>query len=246
MTKALARVRRMGLETDDLEKARHVRCEGFGIIVNAHTRHAQRTVCEQHRTLCAPTRPELHQAAHGPCWWAAVAPAHWCTAAAGTDVGLAACTVLQTHAAVGLPASGGTLHWCESEGGGGQLRTDAANRQRLIMLRLAVGARPIDVARELDISTRTVRRATADAREELNSLFSEALTALARRALEGGPAALAVLEEVSQSPGSPTATRVAAAKARLDVLLRLAVAVAVEDRLQELDDRLQRLGAPSR
>ena len=46
---------------------------------------------------------------------------------------------------------------------GGRIRRDAASRRQLIVMRLAVGARPNDVAHELDISPRMVRRATASA-----------------------------------------------------------------------------------
>jgi hypothetical protein len=119
-----------------------------------------------------------------------------------------------------------------------QLRTDAATRRALIVTRLAVGVRPIDVARELQVSPRTVRRATAAAREELTTLFGETLAALARRALEGGSGALAVLEAVSESRGSSPSARVAAARARLDIMLRLAEAVELEERMRAIEGSL--------
>lgn len=120
------------------------------------------------------------------------------------------------------------------------MRTDAASRKQRCLELLAEGLPPSAAAERLGVTLRTVRRYLADpaSRDALRTLRDERLHALGRRALTEADPALGVLRAVSDDATAPPAARVSAAKALLDVAVRLTQDVDLAERVAALEESL--------
>ena len=115
--------------------------------------------------------------------------------------------------------------------------TTASRRQQVIEL-VASGLPPAAAAERAGVSLRAVRRYLADpsTRQALAAIRDERLRSLAGRALtEAGPA-LAILRAIAEASDSPPAARVSAAKALLDVALRLVESADLAERVERLEE----------
>ena len=122
------------------------------------------------------------------------------------------------------------------------MRPSTASRKVKALELLADGQSPLAMAEQLDLSVRTIRRYLADpeVKERLRALQDERLGALSRRALnEAGPA-LGLLRSVAEDGEGPASARVSAAKALLEVALRLVEVSDLAERVGELEAALGR------
>ena len=115
--------------------------------------------------------------------------------------------------------------------------TAGLRRQRALEL-LAGGLPPPDVAVQLGVSLRTVRRYLDDGEllKELRRAQTERIEALLRASLQVAPQALLTLHQVAADPQAPERARVAAARAVIGHALHLFEAVDLNQRIERLEE----------
>jgi AcrR family transcriptional regulator len=115
--------------------------------------------------------------------------------------------------------------------------TTRLRRQQAMEL-LARGLPPPDVAAQLGVSLRTVRRYLADDEilAELRRAQAERIEALLRAALQVAPQALLTLHQVAADPNAPERARVAAARAVIQQTVHLYDVANLARRVERLEE----------
>jgi hypothetical protein len=124
---------------------------------------------------------------------------------------------------------------------GQQMMSTAAKRRALIVERAVLGDDATAIAERVGLSARHVRRVLAEpaVKGQLRELEAERLRAVARRAASLGSSAVATLASISGDRKEPAAARVSAAKALLDVMLKVGELATIDERLTALEALLE-------
>lgn len=123
-------------------------------------------------------------------------------------------------------------------------RVDAQRNRAAIVERAATGATVAEISDATGLAPRTVRQHLADpkVRNELASLHDDVLRVVARRTTASAVVAVDALDRLVRDTDLPALARIAAARAVLGAVIRLNEAVAVADRLAEIERRLDETG----
>lgn len=130
---------------------------------------------------------------------------------------------------------------------GGRRRPASATRRRgQIIQKTLLGLGVSDIAREVGLSERQTRRILMepDTRDEIKRLDDEVIRVAARRAAALGSGAILTLGQIMTAKSEPAAARVSAAKAVLDVMLRVSEIASISERLEQLEASLSTGGTP--
>ena len=119
-------------------------------------------------------------------------------------------------------------------------RIDPKRRDRLLAAAIAAGATHADAARTASCSRKTVVRRLRDPafRRQIEEARREILDRIAGKTTEAAEAGVAVLKEIALDGDGPRSVRVSAARALLELTLKLRESLQVVERLEELEQRL--------
>lgn len=122
--------------------------------------------------------------------------------------------------------------------------TTRIRRQQAMEL-LARGLPPSDVALQLGVSLRTIRRYLEDGEllAELRRAQSERIEALLRAALQVAPQSLLTLHQVAADPDAPERARVAAARAVIQHTVHLYDVADLARRVERLEEIAEQIDA---
>src|SRR5215210_485740 len=119
--------------------------------------------------------------------------------------------------------------------------TSTATRRRAQVVELTVlGHDAAAIAERVALSIRQVRRYLAEPsiRAQIRELEDERLRAVARKAAALGGSAVVVLATIANDKGQPAGARVSAARALLDVMVKLGETADLAERIAGREGRL--------